>query len=317
MMRRKTIRNFVFINLLVMVLLFSSASAVVQHSQKISLDPSCSDAVKPLSNDPYEPHNPILISSDDDFKKPIDKSGVRSGSGTEDDPYIISGWKFEATTDHNWNFFIEIWNTIVSTDAYVVIKDNYFSGNEQLRGNAIELGVSHNIIIEGNVFDNIGTDHSAIWAHPGACTINIVIKNNEFSGTMGPCIFGWDAEEWSILDNEFNKIKFPEEACLIDFHKSTQITISNNKVDYSFPALYWTVGVMDSCDIAITYNTINLGISGLLVHRGPYGPDGPFAIRGNSENITIEGNNILISGSRFVSHFPGFPLLQQFFKLWS
>lgn len=43
--------------------------------------------------DGYEDHAPIRIHGNDDFAHPTEVSGVRCGSGTAEDPYVISGWE--------------------------------------------------------------------------------------------------------------------------------------------------------------------------------------------------------------------------------
>lgn len=43
-------------------------------------------------------HSPIVILSDSDFQKPPDVSGVVSGSGVPGDPYVIEGWRIDAST---------------------------------------------------------------------------------------------------------------------------------------------------------------------------------------------------------------------------
>lgn len=40
----------------------------------------------------HEPHPPVVIRGDADFRSPL--SGVRSGSGTAEDPYVIAHWRF-------------------------------------------------------------------------------------------------------------------------------------------------------------------------------------------------------------------------------
>lgn len=46
-----------------------------------------------MPEDGYEDHVPIRIHGDDDFAYPTEVSGVRCGSGTAEDPYVIGGWE--------------------------------------------------------------------------------------------------------------------------------------------------------------------------------------------------------------------------------
>jgi parallel beta-helix repeat protein len=69
-------------------------------------------------------HDTIYIYSDSDFTNPNSTTGVTWGSGTEADPYIISGWVIDATEDAG--IYIEY------TTAYFIIRDCrvYFGGFE-------------------------------------------------------------------------------------------------------------------------------------------------------------------------------------------
>jgi parallel beta-helix repeat protein len=59
-----------------------------------------------------EPRGAILIQGNEDFTA---ANGVRSGSGTSDDPYVIEGWLIDAPGD-------DMGIRLVGTDAYVIIR---------------------------------------------------------------------------------------------------------------------------------------------------------------------------------------------------
>jgi parallel beta-helix repeat protein len=62
----------------------------------------------------YTVHAPIYITDDSEFTAP---NGVTGGTGTSVDPYIISGWDINASTDHGIH--------IEGTSAYFTIKNCY------------------------------------------------------------------------------------------------------------------------------------------------------------------------------------------------
>lgn len=84
----------------------------------LSITPS--DAASSDSPAIYQPHPSIHIEGDDDFDSP--RSGVRSGSGTPDDPYRIARWRIVTTSDHGIR--------LVNTSAHVVIEGIVMTGLE-------------------------------------------------------------------------------------------------------------------------------------------------------------------------------------------
>ncbi|MBU1158587.1 MAG: right-handed parallel beta-helix repeat-containing protein [Candidatus Thermoplasmatota archaeon] len=66
----------------------------------------------------YTLREPISIASDDEF---TEENGVIGGSGTEGDPYVISGWEIYSTTTH----CIQIYGT----NAQFVIRDCFLHGD--------------------------------------------------------------------------------------------------------------------------------------------------------------------------------------------
>ncbi|RLF33840.1 MAG: hypothetical protein DRM98_01650, partial [Thermoplasmata archaeon] len=60
----------------------------------------------------FDSHNPICINGNMNF---TDKNGVRSGDGTQYNPYIIENWSINASTAHGI--------CIKNTDAFFVIRN--------------------------------------------------------------------------------------------------------------------------------------------------------------------------------------------------
>ncbi len=92
----------------------------------------------PASAEGRTERSSITITSNDGFNP---ANGVRSGSGTADDPFVISGWKVSSIR-------------ISDTDAYVVIRDNEIS-RLTLNWNGDRLTVVNNVIGDMRVNENV------------------------------------------------------------------------------------------------------------------------------------------------------------------
>ena len=91
----------------------------------------------------YSSHDPISISSDDDF---TEENGVVGGSGTPDDPYIISGWEISTTS----GTAIEVGDTTAS----FVIRDIHITVNSGY--DSIWIMDASGFVIEGCMIDGQG-----------------------------------------------------------------------------------------------------------------------------------------------------------------
>ncbi len=105
------------------------------------------------------PHDDIIIASDEEFDA---AHGVRSGSGTKADPYVISGWKVR-------NLFIR------DTAKHVLIQNNEITSRLTLNWNGPGVTVVDNRIRDLRVNQNV--------KRTGAATGGL-IANNQF-GTVG------------------------------------------------------------------------------------------------------------------------------------
>jgi parallel beta-helix repeat protein len=93
----------------------------------------------------YSPsyHSPIAIAAESDFTKPGSGSGcecVRSGSGTETDPYVISDWIVNSTNGDG----IDIWGT----EAHFVITRVGLRSNSS--GSGVYISDAKNGIVENS-----------------------------------------------------------------------------------------------------------------------------------------------------------------------
>lgn len=120
----------------------------------------------------WESHAPIYIASDSDFTT---DNGVTGGSGSEADPYIISGW--EIYGDEYAGIDIE------GTTAYFEIRDVHilYEGGSIVSG-VYFYGVS-NGTVEDSVFDGIDCGIEAEYSE------NVTAESNSFNGCINPLWF--------------------------------------------------------------------------------------------------------------------------------
>lgn len=127
------------------------------------------------TNTAAESHNPIYIWGDADFVDPIATSGVRSGTGVEGDPYIISDWEIVVEVDHGV--------VVRDTDAHFVIRNvtvSQASYHATLNFNGIHLWNAHNGTVENCTLTG--------WLKKGVYTTgsnDVLISNNTVSIESG------------------------------------------------------------------------------------------------------------------------------------
>jgi len=188
----------------------------------------------PAVSEILTPRAPILIVGNDNFTP---ANGVVTGSGTENDPYIIEGWDIDASTMdgikvRNTSAFFVIGNCLIRNS-----KDRLGNGihlesvtngkiedvNGDNNWNAIFLASSSNIIVKGCLTRNgrrgIFLDHAS-WC---------VIENCSFLNNVGGTV---------IVSSEFNTVKNciisgNDTGVLITFSKNNEIRacmVSKNMV---------------------------------------------------------------------------------------
>jgi len=117
--------------------------------------------------------HPIHITSNSEFTA---ANGVVGGSGTQDDPYIIEGWKFtEVYYDSDYGIWLE------NTDAYVVIKNCFvcFAGADT----SMRLEHVANVAIENVTL--VGGEKQALYVHDSR---NITVYKSEMRCAGGPAV---------------------------------------------------------------------------------------------------------------------------------
>jgi parallel beta-helix repeat protein len=140
---------------------------------------------------PPTPHSPITLTAQSDFTKPGAGSGcecVRSGSGTEADPFVISDWIINATDSNGID--------ISGTKLYFVI------ARVELRGPSDDVGV--NVDEAENVIVKDSRMTSWWFGAYAFLSSNLEFTNNTVVGNQ----YGIQLEACSnnqLLDNKFEK----------------------------------------------------------------------------------------------------------------
>jgi len=223
----------------------------------------------------YVRHRLIVINGNNDLTP---RNGVVGGTGTEVDPYIISGWKFDGSAQYlidmirwksafRWLFISLLFGekesaiSISNTDKYIIIRDNYFVnwneptpppdpwGHSPFPDHmAIAIGNAENIVIENNVISNC---NQGIF-----CFSLAIIRNNSFSSITGGYYAVYVSARGTIV--EHNTIQDCNSWTGIYFlDASSTAVIRNNSLEnidgYSIIGVNGVVenNVLVNCDIAI------------------------------------------------------------------
>ena len=113
----------------------------------------------------YVLHAPIFIDGDSGFLGANASTGISSGSGTHDDPYIIEGWEIDATLSANWDGI-----RVNNTNSSFIIRQCLIYGAQDT---GIEIDWGRDCLIRENVLvDNHG---GGIYTYH---VRNSIIENN-------------------------------------------------------------------------------------------------------------------------------------------
>lgn len=124
--------------------------------------------------DEKEPRNSITIGKDGEFDA---AHGVRSGSGTAEDPYVISGWRLSSLHVHD-------------TDRYFVVRDNEITSRLVLNWTGDRVKVVDNVIGDLRVNQNVprtGMPTSGLFARN---KIDLVGQLRHFDGIFERNVVG-------------------------------------------------------------------------------------------------------------------------------
>ncbi len=207
---------------------------------------------------------PIYIMNNDDLKGIRGKlRGVISGSGTQDNPYIISGWDVQSRRLISRIFETYDGIHFENIDKYVIIKNNYI---HDIYDRAITLENCKNVTVEDNIIT--GSDCGVhCFAYPDY-SVCVIRNNTVFENTFGIAV-AYSYAYRGIICNSANALVVYNTVFSNDF-----IGIDLIGADKSL----------------ITYNTIyGNGESGIGVGV-PYHYNNPASIISNNE-IYSNGRN--------------------------
>jgi hypothetical protein len=153
-----------------------------------ALMPATATADPAIGLDDRETRADINIRSNEDFTA---EQGVRSGSGTADDPYVISGW----------NVFRMY---IADTDAHVVIHDNTVRSQMILNWIGPNVAVHHNDVRDLRVNQNVRRTGDATSGVIADNTFDVVGQLRHWDGVFEKNVIGAPAsgvtgELWDAL----------------------------------------------------------------------------------------------------------------------
>ena len=202
------------------------------------------------------PRGPIYINGDDNF---IPANGVTSGSGTENDPYIIENWDISAENANG------IW--VENTTAYFVVRNCYVHDGWNNGKYGIYLDPVINGIIDNNIVEN---NDSGIYLEYSDNNIisNNIVRKNLYNGIR--------------LDYSDNNVIY-NNTCENNGDDGIELVISNNNSilnDFMKNNVWNGVVLLGSCNN-------NLISSNAVENNGDYG-----ICLDSSDNNTISGNTV-------------------------
>lgn len=207
---------------------------------------------EPSSQLSFRYHWPIWIEGN---KELTQRHGIIGGNGTQENPYIISGWRFNGVIIRIIQTFLNINGlgfgiVIMNTDKYIRIQDNLFFNwksppSTSSYFTAIYLFNVTNVTIENNI---IKKSDSAIRFEGD----NILIRNNTiFNVTGSHTIRGGAYHGYSCIIENNTVINCDGLSC-------TFCIIQNN----IFENCIWGVGTFGPCIIShnnVTENNVGIG----------------------------------------------------------
>ena len=277
---------------------------------------------------PAEPHLPITLTAEEDFTKPGAGSGcgcVRSGSGTEVDPFVISDWIVNSTDDDGITIFGTTTNFVITRvelqsshrDRGVYISDAengviensritgwwfgvfvFHSSNFEFSNNTItenqygiQLEASNSNLLLGNRFDDNSQLGIFLRGSSNILRDNSVIRNGwggiNVDGTAGPANAN-QIESNVVSDNPIFGI---------GVWRATKNVFRNNTVTHN-----QVVGIMltdESTQNLIEANTVseNGGSGIILIQESSENTIRQNIARGNGDGVSDFDLYDMVSGN--------------------
>jgi len=196
------------------------------------------------SDDDLAFRGPITIMTDDHFTS---ANGVTSGSGTEQDPFVIEGWTIEVGNRNDLRYGIYVgWTTahfiiknVTLTKAYMnVTRLDSSTGilvwgpsNGTITGcnisnmeKGIEIREAHDVTIAENSISGCYYGISAWWNYERGGSRDIKAEGNYFTDNYRAC-YVEGSSSFEILRNEFTE----NDRCVV-LHKVSDTIIKNNTI---------------------------------------------------------------------------------------
>lgn len=318
---------------LAVLLVVGPLGTAVGPALPASSDPSASGDGCGAPEDGYEDHAPIRIHGNDDFAHPTEVSGVRCGSGTAEDPYVISGWELRplnlrvgSVDDGAGCHSTAVAGTdvgifdpgagvgvkrhaieLVDTDEHVVIKDNYIHprpDNNQWINSRRLVGVyvenAANVRIENN---RIGNTSEPRLYH-GVCmkeAQDVVVGNNTIRHTVRDPLHVHEGADIVLRGNTLD-VPASETPYGLRVDETSGVVIADNVIrGHKGPA----IKTIDAPQPVIRGNTLAASGKGLLLENGDGARIERNVVRdhvrhgidiGLSRNVEVHDNNIHDNG---------------------
>lgn len=254
-----------------------------------------------------EQHSPIRINTDNEFTP---ENGVRRGSGTSEDPYVIENWTIESmlvtTSRVEGGIIIQstskhfiIRNCIIykatqaSVEDYVHGIGIYYSQNGIIEkcvilanySRGIDIQASSNIIVrKNNITNNVEFGLSLMYSHDCIIEDNILDNSINTWETRNNTFIGNKANFIGISYSSFNTLTRNDINVLSLYGTSTDNYIFNNSIEF-FDFGNLQEGFLDKNCFEKTSRTANFYEQGL--------PSGTrWAVTFGKQTKTTTGNSI-------------------------
>jgi len=208
----------------------------------------------------YSTHQPILINGDANFTS---ANGVVSGSGSQGNPYVISGWEIYSNIAHG----IDIRNTA----SHFEIRDVYIHGGTS-SNSGIHIEWSHNALIENATLtsNTVGVDlwycydmtvtgntvSNCVWGIFTVGCNNVILDGNSISENEYYGVMLWDSTYMTLTDNFFTDDGISIDGTFLEAFTTHSIP-QNNLVNSAGPIMY----IRNQSDIDLS----NLSVGQLIV----------------------------------------------------
>jgi parallel beta-helix repeat protein len=192
------------------------SSSPTESDDSLTLDPLIDPP--PSFSYSYTPHDPIEITTDEDFTS---ANGVTSGSGTSIDPFIIEGWNITSSGVHG--IFIS------ATTKYFLIRNNFIDtgGVSNIHGIFITNVISGTAKIENNSCQN---NYYGIYL--ASSNYNSLTDNNCSNNWDG--IYLYSSSNNSLTNNTCNSNNWDG----IYLYSSSNNSLTNNNCSNNENGIY-------------------------------------------------------------------------------